>query len=109
MHVEVRSDLAPLFLEEHRQQKVGAEPAPERGQQSRASARTKFRGPMSMLCQEIGPDYDVPIFDVRQSGVDILLLGVRLSRGEKAIEIGRVRFVLPVVLERMNVDLANVR
>ena len=62
-----------------------------------------------MLCQEIGPDYDVPIFDVRQSGIDVALFGVRLRRGEKAIEMGRVRFVLPMVLERVNVDLANVR
>lgn len=62
-----------------------------------------------MLCQKIGPDYDVPIFDIGQPGIDVLLFRVRLRRGEKAIEIGRVRFILPVVLEGMDVDLAALR
>ena len=58
-----------------------------------------------MFCQKTGPDDDVPIFDVRQSGVDVLLFWVRLRGGEKAVQIGGVRFVLPVVLEGMDVDL----
>src|SRR4029077_5432402 len=60
---------------------------------------------MPVFCQKLGPDYDVPIFDVSQSGVDVFLFWVRLGRSEKAVQIGRVRFVLPVVLERMDVDL----
>ncbi|HMH24993.1 MAG TPA: hypothetical protein VK542_00260 [Gemmatimonadaceae bacterium] len=64
---------------------------------------------MSVLRQEIGPDYDVSIFDVREPGIDVFFLGVRLGGGEEAIEIGGVRFVLLVVLERMNIDLAGVR
>ena len=107
MHVEVRLDLAPFFLEQHRQQKAGAEPAPECGQQFRASARTKFRRRMSVLGEQVGPDYDVPIFDVRQTRIDVFLLRVGLRRGEKAIEIRGVRFILPMVLEGVYVDLAT--
>jgi hypothetical protein len=59
--------------------------------------------------QEVGPDYDVPVFDVRQSRVNVLLFRIRLRRGEKAIEIGRVGFILPVVLESVDIDLANCR
>ena len=62
-----------------------------------------------MLREEIGPDHDVPVFDVGEPGIDVFFLGVGLRRGEEAIEVGRVRFVLPVVLERMNIDLAGVR
>jgi hypothetical protein len=64
---------------------------------------------MSMLCQETGPDHDVPVLDVRQSRVDVFLFRVGLRRGEDPIEIGGVRFILPMVLERVNVDLASVR
>jgi hypothetical protein len=64
---------------------------------------------MTVLREEIRPDYDVSVFDIRQPGIDVLFLGVRLRRGEKPIEVGRVRFVLPVVLERMNIGIAGVR
>ena len=62
-----------------------------------------------MLREEIGPDHDVSVLDVGEPGIDVFFPGVRLCRGEEAIEIGRVRFVLPVVLERMNIDLAGMR
>src|SRR5213076_1782054 len=69
VHVEIRFDLASLLLEKHRQQKVRAEPAAERCQQSSASAGTEFSRLMTMLSQEIGPDYYVSIFNVRQPRV----------------------------------------
>jgi hypothetical protein len=64
---------------------------------------------MTVVREEIGPDHDVPVFDVREPGIDVFFPGVRLRCGKEAIEIGRVRFVLPVVLERMNIDLAGMR
>jgi hypothetical protein len=64
---------------------------------------------MTVLREEIGPDDHMPVFDIREPGIDVFFLGVRLRRGEEPIEIGRVRFVLPVVLERMNIGIAGVR
>ena len=100
-------EAAAIFFEKHREQKARPEPAAECRQQSRASARPEGSGRMTVLREEIGPDHDVSVFDVREPGVDVFFLVVRLRRGEKAIEIGRVRFVLPVVLEGMDVDLAT--
>jgi hypothetical protein len=60
---------------------------------------------MSVLREKVTPDYDVPVFNVGQPGVNVLLLRIRLRRGEDAIEVRGVSFVLPVVLERVDVDV----
>ena len=54
--------------------------------------------------EEIGPDYDVPIFDVSEPGIDVFLFWIRLRRGQNPIEVGGVGFILPMVLERVDVD-----
>src|ERR1700682_4019054 len=81
MHVEVCLYLTALFLEEHRQQEAWAEPAPERGEKPCSSAGTKLRRRMAMRREEAAPDYYVPIFNVREPRIDVLLLGVGLGGG----------------------------
>ena len=100
MHVEVCFDLASFFLEQHRQQKAGAEPASERSEEPRAPAGAKLRRRMAVLRQEIRPDHDMPILDIGQTRIDVLLFRIGLGGGEEAIQIRRVGFVLPMVLER---------
>jgi hypothetical protein len=36
---------------------------------------------MTVLREEVGPDHNVPVFDVREPGIDVFFLGVRLRRG----------------------------
>jgi len=60
-----------------------------------------------VLGQKIGPHHDVPVFDIRQACVDILLLRVRLGGAEETVQVRRIRFILPVVLERVYVDLPD--
>ena len=105
MHVEVCLDLAPFLLEQHGQQKARAEPASEPGEQSGAPAGAKGRGGVSVPSEQVGPDHDVPVFDISQARIDVFLLRVGLRLGEKAIEIGGIRLVLPMVLEGVDVDL----
>jgi hypothetical protein len=47
----------------------------------------------------------MPVFDIGEPRVDVFLLGVWLSGGEKSVEIRRIRLVLPMVLELMEVDV----
>src|SRR5688500_11214335 len=103
MHVEIGFDLAPLLLEQHREQKVWTEPASKRGQQASASAGSKFPGRVPVLGKKIGPHHDVAVLDVRQTCVDILLLWIRLGGAEETVQVRRIRFILPVVLERVYV------
>ena len=62
-----------------------------------------------MLGKQVAPDYDVPVLDVGQARIDILLIRVGLSGSEQAVEIRRVRLILPMVLERVYVDLPDIR
>jgi hypothetical protein len=47
----------------------------------------------------------MPILDISQPRIDVFLLGVRLCRGEKTIQVCGVGFVLPVMHEGVDVDL----
>src|SRR5438105_10111169 len=69
MHVEIRFDFASFFLQQHRQQEPRTEPAAKRSQQTRAPAGPEVCRRMSVLLEEIGPDYDVPVLDVGQPRV----------------------------------------
>ena len=109
MHVEITLDLAPFFLEQHRQQKTGSEPATESRQHPGSTTGRELRRRMAVLAEQIRPDYDVPIFDVGEAGVDVLLFWIRLGCGEDTIEVSSIRLVLPMVLEGVNVDLGRVR
>jgi hypothetical protein len=62
---------------------------------------------MSVPGEQIGPHYDVTIFDVGEARIDVFFLRVRLGCGEEAIEIGGVGFILPMVLELVDVDLVR--
>ena len=57
-----------------------------------------------MLGQQLRPDYDVPVFNIGKPRVDVFLFRIELRRRENAIEVRGISFVLPVVLERVNVD-----
>jgi hypothetical protein len=48
------------------------------------------------------------ILDVGKPRVDVFLLRIRFSVGENAIQIRRVGFVLPMMLERVDVDVMGV-
>ena len=105
--LEVRFDFASLFFQQHRQQESGSEPFTECRQQTRSTAWTKARRRMSVLFEKVRPDHYVPIFDVRQSRIDVFLFWIRFRGGEDAIQIGGIRFILPVMLERVNVDFGG--
>ena len=105
MHVEVRLDLAAFLLEQHREEKAGAEPATELREKSRPSAWTESWRRASISGKQICPDYDVPIFNVGKPGIGVSFFRIRLGGGENAIEVRGIRLVLPMVLERVNVDL----
>ena len=59
---------------------------------------------MAVLREQLRPDYDVSVFDVSQPGVDVSLFWIELRGSENAIEVRGISFVLPVMLERVNVD-----
>src|SRR6267378_4790482 len=105
MHVEVRLHLSPFLLEEHRQQEARAEPAAERGEKPRAPTGPKLWMRMAMRCEQVAPDHYMPVFDIGQTRVDVLLFGVGLRGRQQTIEVRRIRFVLPMMLEGMDVDL----
>ena len=109
MHVEVAFDLATLFLEQHRQKKPGAEHLAERGKQSRASARAEWPGRMPKLRHEVAPDDDVTLLYIGQPCVNVFLFRVRLRMGQDPVQEGSVGFILPVMLERVNIRFVTRR
>ena len=58
-----------------------------------------------MLREKIAPDYNVPVFHLRKTRVNVLLVRVGFRLSENAIQKRCVSFVLPVVLEGVNVRL----
>src|SRR5687768_10656044 len=64
---------------------------------------------MSVLGEQVRPHYHVPVLDIRQPRINVLLLCVGLGGREQAIEIRRVCLVLPMVLEGVDVDLPDTR
>jgi hypothetical protein len=62
---------------------------------------------MSVLGEQISPHYDVPVFDVGKARINVALLRVGLGCGEEAIEISGVSFILPVMLELVDVYLGQ--
>jgi len=103
MHVEVRFYFTPLFPEEHRKQKAGAEHAPKTSQEACPSTWAKLLWHMPIAGQEIPPNYHVPIFNLRQARINVLLTRVRLGRRQDAIQVRGIRFVLLMMLEGVNV------
>ena len=53
------------------------------------------------LGQQIFPDGDVPVLDLGETPVHVALLGIRLHRGEHAVEVSGVSLILPVVAENV--------
>ena len=53
--------------------------------------------------EEISPHHDVPVLYIREPGINVLLSFVRLGGRENPVEVSGIGFVLPVVLEGMNV------
>ena len=60
-----------------------------------------------MALHEVAPDNDMTVLYIRESRVDVLFLLIRLGRRENAVQISRVCFVLPVVLESVHVGLGS--
>src|SRR4051812_5303169 len=108
MHVEIRFYFASLFLEKHRKKKARSEHTSQFGQKPRTRARPKRFWRVTMTFHQVAPDDYVPVLDVREPRVNVFLFGVRLGRSENAVQVGRVCFVLPVMLERVNVRLSAV-
>ena len=103
MHVEVAFHLAPFLGEQHRQQEAGPEHLAEQREQPRARARPECAGRATVLRGAARPDLDVPVLDLGEAPVEVLLLRVRLGVGEQAIQERRVGLVLPMVLEGVEV------
>src|SRR3954452_3586913 len=109
MHVEVRFDFTSLFLEKHRQKEPRTEPSTERCQDSRAPARLELGRGVAVPRQKIWLHDDVAVLDVGESSVDVLLLWVRFGVRKDAIQVRRVSFVLPMMLERVDVGVIGSR
>jgi hypothetical protein len=63
---------------------------------------------MSVLGEQVAPDYNMPVLDIGETRIDVFFLRIGLGRREQAVEVRRVRLVLPVMLERVYVDLPDV-
>ena len=107
MHVEVAFDLSAFLREEHWKEKPRPKDLSQSGQQARSRARTELAGITAMLPKQTAPDLHVPIFDLRQLAVEVLFLRVRLGRGQKAIQIRCISFVLPMVREGIQIGLSG--
>src|SRR5688572_11052654 len=105
MHVEIRLDLAPFFLEQHRKQEVGPEPAAERSEHPRSPAGAESERRMSIPGEQVGPDNHVPVLDISEALIDVFLSRVRCGGGKQTIQVGRIRLALPWVLECVYVYL----
>ena len=104
MHVEIAFDLATLFGEQHRQQEFRAEHLAEAREEPRARARDEsVPGSRPCVAQQAGPHLDVPVFDLGEPPVQILLLRVRLGVGQEPVQIRRVGFVLPMMGEGVEI------
>ena len=108
VHVEIALDLAPFLGQQHRQQEARPEHLAESGEQA-ACARSvgMLFGRGRARRSRAAPHLDVPVFDFGQPAIEVLLLRVGLGVGEQAIQIRRIGFVLPVVLE--GVEVGSVR
>ena len=63
----------------------------------------------SMLCEQTGPDMEMPVFHVRQSSIDVLLGRVGLRIGQQTIQERGVGLILPVMLEGIEIGCAGLR
>src|ERR1019366_1555040 len=60
---------------------------------------------MTMPGHKVTPDDYMPVLDFCEPRIYIPLPCVRFGAGENAIQIRRIRLILPMMLERMNVRL----
>ena len=107
VHVEVCLDLTSLLLKQHRKEESRAEHPAKAGQKPGARAWPEFLRGMTVFRHQVTPDDDVPVLYLSQPPVDVLFFRIRLGVSENAVEECRVRFVLPVVLERVDVRLVQ--
>jgi hypothetical protein len=56
-----------------------------------------------MLAHEVGPHSHVSILDFRETAIQVALLGVGLGIRQEPVQVGGVRFVLPVMGEGVEV------
>jgi len=52
---------------------------------------------VAMLAEQLAPDLHVALLDACELDVDVLPVRIGFLAGEGEIEVGRVRFVLPVM------------
>src|SRR5688500_13849712 len=81
MHIEIRAYFATFLLEQHREQKPGPKPATRHSQETRAATWLELAGRAPVLREQISPHHHVPVFDVGEASVDVLLLRVGLGGG----------------------------
>ena len=107
MHGEIAAHLAPLLREQHREQKLGAEPLSEQREQTRAAARAESLGRAPAIGEQLSPDLEMPVLDDREPQVDVALCRIGFRLREDAVQKCGVRLVLPVVLECVEVRRAG--
>jgi len=105
MHVQVGFYSSPFLLEKHWQKKPRPECASQSCEQSRSSAGPELSGRATVLGHEVAPYDYMPVFDRSESSVNVLPPGVGFGLGEDAVEVGGIRFILPVMLEGVQVRL----
>jgi hypothetical protein len=107
VHVEIAFYLAAFLLKQHGEKESGTEKLSERGKKTCARTWTKRLWGVAVLRQQIAPDNYMPVFDSGKAGVNVFLARVRFSLGKYSIEECCVGFVLPMMLERVNIGLVT--
>src|SRR5687767_10468102 len=97
MEVQVALYLLSLFAQQHGEQVTRTEPAAKPGPQSGIRGRLRLFDPVAVLSQQLAPHLDVPLLDAGQLDVDVFPVGIGLLAGQRQVQIGCVRFVLPMV------------
>jgi len=52
---------------------------------------------VAVLAEQLGPHLHMALLDARELDVDVLSVRIGFLSGEGEVEVGRVRFILPVV------------
>src|SRR5512146_192779 len=82
VHVEIAFDLAPLFSEQHRQEKARTEDFAEAGEQSSAGTRIEGARLPAVLAQQPRPDLDMAVLDFGEPAIEVAFFRVGLGRRE---------------------------
>jgi hypothetical protein len=62
---------------------------------------------MAMLGEQLGPHLHVALFDAGELDVDVLPVWIGFLSGESEVQVGGIRFVLPVMQPLVDISLGH--